>query len=351
MFTPPDRRALSRALGGKIWVTIQTLLDKIWESAQTSTHPAKQGARWSGGAHERRHGVTDEVSWSPRLGAHLEASRLRAGKRRLDLAHDLGVSEETIRLWEKGSVQPSTDRLAKVIALLSLETTDLSAPAPVERESELPPLARRLRWERQERRMTQAEAVRILDVPQPTYAGWETGRTTPGTYFFVRIAEFLGLAVQEVAALCASPFVVNTSGWPALGKLIGGRRQELRLDRSALAEQLGVAPNTVVAWELGHRVPGPQQLQRLAEGLGIDMYALASAMPHRGPRTTLGDLIIARQRELGLRSIDVAERAGTTEATVSRWVNGRTRPTDQSMRRLAAALEVPYEAVAEAAAA
>ena len=57
--------------------------------------------------------MTDEIVWSPRLGARLEASRVQAGKRRLELAAQLGVSEETIRLWEKGAVQPSAERLAR----------------------------------------------------------------------------------------------------------------------------------------------------------------------------------------------------------------------------------------------
>ncbi len=80
--------------------------------------------------------VIDEIVWSSRLGAHLEASRMRANMRRLDLACQLGVSEETIRLWEKGAVQPSAERLARLIALLALETTDWPArvdPTPISR--------------------------------------------------------------------------------------------------------------------------------------------------------------------------------------------------------------------------
>src|SRR5688572_19057310 len=122
----------------------------------------------------------EEVVWSPRAGAHLEAARKQAGIRRIDLAHQMGVTEETIRLWEKGSVQPSVDRLARLIALMSLETKEW--PTRGEPAADLPPLAQRLRQEREARGITQAEAVRLLDVPQGTYAGWETGRTTPGVY-------------------------------------------------------------------------------------------------------------------------------------------------------------------------
>ena len=91
----------------------------------------------------------DEVVWSARAGAHLAASRKQAGLSRSNLASRIGVSEETIRLWEKGSVQPSVDRLARLIALMSLEADGWSALAGDPSAPELPPLARRLLHERE----------------------------------------------------------------------------------------------------------------------------------------------------------------------------------------------------------
>lgn len=291
--------------------------------------------------------MTEEIAWSARLGAHVEASRHRAGLRRVDLALQLQVSEETIRLWEKGAVQPSADRLSRLIAVLALETSDWSKPE--EARPDLPPLARALREERDARAITQAEAVQLLDVPQATYAGWETGRSTPSMAFFARLANFLGMSDDEVASLCESPFVVDTSEWPALGQFIGAKRQALRLTRAAVAEHLGVAPTTIVSWELGYRVPGPRQVGGLAQLLQVSVPSLLAAMPDKSATTTLGDLILDRARALGLRSADVAQRAGTTEATISRWVHGHNRPARASLYRLAAALEMPFNAVAAAA--
>jgi transcriptional regulator with XRE-family HTH domain len=292
--------------------------------------------------------VTETIAWSPRLGAHLEASRVHAGMRRMDLAAQLGVSEETIRLWEKGSVQPSADRLARLIALLALETTQW--PAPESPSVDLPPLARRLRDERTGRGLTQAAAVKILDVPQATYAGWETGRATPGVLFFPSIAAFLGIGEADVATLCASPFVVDFASWPPFGQFVGARRQELRLSRAELASALDVSQSTLVSWELGYRVPGSKQLANLARALSVDTASLAAALPRRGAATKLGELILARQRELGIRSVDLAQRTGTTEATVSRWIQGRSRPAPKNLVRLADALEMPYAHVVDAAA-
>ncbi len=292
-------------------------------------------ARTRGPAH-----VNEEIVWSSRLGAHLEASRVQAGMRRIDLAAQLGVSEETIRLWEKGSVQPSVERLARLIALLSLESSQW--PTPSSPNHELPPLARRLRNEREARRLTQAAVVASLGVPQATYAGWETGRSTPGSQHFDTLATFLGIAESDVATLCASPFVVDFADWPPFGQFVGARRQELRLSRAALAEALDVSQGTIVSWELGYRVPGSQQLGRLATALAVDTASLAAALPRRGAASSLGELILARQRELGLRSADLARLLGTTEATISRWVHGRNRPVPRNLERLADALRMPH---------
>jgi transcriptional regulator with XRE-family HTH domain len=289
----------------------------------------------------------DEIAWSPRLGAHLEASRKRANLRRLDLAAQLEVSEETIRLWERGSVQPSAERLARLIAMLALESSDW--PTETSTSPELPPLARRLRAEREDRRMTQAAVVKLLGVPQATYAGWETGRSTPGSALFPCIAGFLDVPESDVATLCASPFIVDYAAWPPLGQFMGARRQELRLTRAELAAALEISQGTVVAWELGYRVPGTAQLTRLAQVLEVEPSSLVAALPRRASMTTLGDLIRSRQRELGLRSIDLAREMGTTEATVSRWVHGRSRPVPKNLERLAGVLRLPYAQLADVA--
>jgi len=285
--------------------------------------------------------------WSERLGKHLEASRLAAGLRRKDLAAQLHVSEETIRLWEKGTVQPSADRLARLIALLALETSAWSEPARP--ALDLPPLARRLRAEREGRGLTQVEASLILEVPQATYAGWETGRTTPSAPLYASLGAFLGIAARDVATLCSTPFVVDTAGWPPLGQFVGARRQELRLTRSDLASALDVATGTVVAWELGYRTPGPKQLPRLAAVLEVDTSSLVAALPPAEPTSSLGALITSRQRELGLHASEVAQRVGTTEATVSRWVHGRSQPGPANLERLAQVLALGHAEVVRAA--
>lgn len=289
--------------------------------------------------------------WSARLGSHLEASRIRAGMRRVDLAQRLDVSEETIRLWERGSVQPSADRLPRLIAMLAIEGSlwhdrdALRAPA----DDELPVLARRLLTERQELGLPQAALAIRLGVAQSTYAGWETGRSTPGAQHVPIVAELLGTSREEIAALCEAPFVVDRSGWPPFGQLVGAGRERLRLTRADLAARLAVSARTIVSWELGYRRPQPRQVAALAAALSLDASALAGALPQRAAASRLGDLILSRQQELGLRSTDVARLVGTTEPTLSRWINGRSRPETKNLERLAEALRLPFAHIADVA--
>lgn len=284
-----------------------------------------------------------EVVWSPRLGAHLEAARQRAGMRRVDLALRLGVSEETIRLWERGAVQPTPERLARLIPVLAIEASFWQQePASAgHADDDLPELARRLRTERTALGLTQAAVAERLGVAQATYAAWETGRATPGAQHAARLAALLGETEGAVASIIAAPLVVDTSGWPQLGRLMGARRQALQLSRAALAQEIGTTSRTIMTWELGYRRPPASHLPALARALAVTVEELVEAMPRRSAPSRLGDLILARQRALGLHSTDVARLVGTTEPTVSRWINGHSRPGGHNLERLASVLRVP----------
>ena len=260
------------------------------------------------------------------------------------MAHKMGVTEETIRRWERGGARPSPDYLARLIVVLALDAAEFaSLPG---RADDLPALARALREERYQRAISQAEAGRILGVAQATYAGWEIGRSVPGAHLVASLAEFLGASEDEIANMAALPFVVDTTHWPPFGRLLGARRQALRLTRDELATVVGVSPGTIVAWELGYRQPRPQQVPLLAAALDVGADSLAAVLPARGAQlSALGQLIQSRQQRLGLRGRDIAERAKLDEATISRWVRGHHKPTLASLKRLAAALEVPFDVV------
>jgi transcriptional regulator with XRE-family HTH domain len=286
------------------------------------------------------------VAWNRRLGAHVEASRQRAEMTRAELAKRMRVSEETIRRWERGGSQPSEAHLVRLIAVLALDGGAMALESGGG-EAELPPLARQLRQERASRRITQTEAAELLGVAQPTYAGWEVGRSSPEAGYHASISEYLGVAEHDVEHLVAVPFVVNDAAWPRLGRVLGRRRQALRLTRTELAERIGVTRSTIVNWELGYRTPRVQQLSALASTLDVTVLELKSALPVGRAKSALDGLVRERQGILGLTRAEIAKRAGTDESTLSRWVHGHRHPGVSGIRRLAAALEVPLSSVSE----
>jgi transcriptional regulator with XRE-family HTH domain len=287
------------------------------------------------------------VQWGRRLGEHLEKARQRALLSRADLALRVGVTEESIRRWERGGARPSAERLAQLITVLAIDAAQFSSLPDV--PEELPPLARSLRRERVQRGLSQAQAGKVLGLPQPTYAGWEIGRALPSSGHVSDLAEFLAVSVDEVTGLMATPFVVDTTHWPPLGQLVGARREALRLTRDELARLVGVAPGTVVAWELGYRTPRAPQLRELAEAIQVDPSVLEAALPQHEPLSSLGELIRTQQHRLGLRLRDIADRARLDESTLSRWLHGRHEPELSSLMRLAQALELPFPVVRKAA--
>lgn len=70
-----------------------------------------------------------------------------------------------------------------------------------------------------------------------------------------------------------------------------------------------------------------------------------SGMMYIGPR--FRDLIAKRRIDLGLKKIDLARRLGVAHTTVSRWEQGVCVPDQQTLARLARALDLPLRTLLE----
>jgi DNA-binding transcriptional regulator YiaG len=95
-----------------------------------------------------------------------------------------------------------------------------------------------------------------VGVAKPTVASWEHRGTRPGPDVLKRLVKFLGYEPDEAAT---SPAV--------LVRQLTVLRQQLRLARSELAEMLGLAYETLWAWETGRRKPRGRSVALLREFL------------------------------------------------------------------------------------
>ncbi|MBI2842096.1 MAG: helix-turn-helix transcriptional regulator [Armatimonadetes bacterium] len=83
-----------------------------------------------------------------------------------------------------------------------------------------------------------------------TITNWTTGRVSPGVEHLPGIIEFLGY----------NPF---NSGAESIGDRIILLRKRLGLSRKALAQRLGVDPETAARWEKDISVPAQKHLEFL----------------------------------------------------------------------------------------
>jgi transcriptional regulator with XRE-family HTH domain len=144
--------------------------------------------------------------------------------------------------------------------------------------------------------------------------------------------------------------VVNASGAaPARGADLGwaGRRlRELReargVSQSELARRTGSPRTYVIAIEQGKHEPSLELLGRIAAALGYDLRDVLWALvgePFADPGAPLAARVRLRRERLGLRAAELAERAGTTRATISQIESGtNANPGLGLLARLAAAL-------------
>jgi transcriptional regulator with XRE-family HTH domain len=110
----------------------------------------------------------------------------------------------------------------------------------------------------------------------------------------------------------------------------------------AFARRIGRASNVAYAWESGRRSPSVSETLRVAAKLGHDVeralgaFAAAHAPKFR-PTSRIGAAQIGEllRHLAGTTPIStIAERAGTTRSTTSRWLSGRVEPRLPDFLRL-----------------
>ncbi|MGH7388300.1 MAG: helix-turn-helix transcriptional regulator [Candidatus Rokuibacteriota bacterium] len=113
-----------------------------------------------------------------------------------------------------------------------------------------------------------------------------------------------------------------------IGAAVRARRTALGLTQAALAQQLGVSPETVCRWELGKSRPRRQARQSLAVSLATRLSLPAPRPRPRLPRARATTIATAlTQVATDLRAVDAAVGADAAPSRVPAVAQARSTQT------------------------
>lgn len=143
---------------------------------------------------------------------------------------------------------------------------------------------------------------------------------------------------QGVPLTLKSPKARDYSETPAtLGEHIKKRRRELGLLQREVANQLGVAVETLINWEKDRTRPVVAQFRPVIAFLGYD--------PSPEPKT-LAERVEAKRRVLGVTFEQVAGYLEWDPSSLSRYLNGTWRLSPERAQALEQFLGLDVEAAA-----
>jgi transcriptional regulator with XRE-family HTH domain len=109
-----------------------------------------------------------------------------------------------------------------------------------------------------------------------------------------------------------------------LGALLRARREELGIERSEAAQQLGVTRSSYARWERGEDIPRPRYRPAITSFLG--------RVPGGEPQT-LGERIRSARERDGLSTTQLAQRLAVSSSTIRAWeADEVSRPTPRVAR-------------------
>lgn len=125
-------------------------------------------------------------------------------------------------------------------------------------------------------------------------------------------------------------------------------RHRAHLTQAELARRVGVGRDTIARWESGEGCPRRVgHLFALSEALGCSFDEIAKLMKKRKlPRR---EKLIKLRQNAGLTQAELAEEVFVSQAMISKWERGISRPNPFDYIQIAAALGCTVEEVVEAA--
>ena len=238
---------------------------------------------------------------------------------RIELAEYLGVSDGSVRQWEKGLGFPYPVMIEKLSKWLNEDI-----PSHKIRLDEVngPHISN----ERLRRHMTTCDLADHLGVAARTVRDWERGAETPGRANLKLLRKWL---LEEDTESFPPPHPLAEHLEGDFGGLLKRRRREWDMTQMELAKRLGVFRATLSRWENG-RVPHITMMPRIAEAW------LGEEIPSHKVRIEeiSGGRIRNERLRQSMTQQELANHLGVHVTAVNHWEKGVRTPMPSNLRML-----------------
>ena len=256
---------------------------------------------------------------STTVGDHLKKKRLDLDLSQPETARRLGVSDCTLRNWEKSHYSPKTKYLPEIIKFLGYTPWQTSSRT----------LRERILKKREQLGLSQKQLALRIGVSPDTIADWESGQTKPSPWLLRTLAAYFahgGRPIIGQQTFEANKLLFSERLKLFLGRHLKRRRQSLGLTQSQLAERLDTTIWAVRGWEENRYIPKVHHIRRIIEFLGYVPEEIQ-------PRTPADQMKLSRGI-LGLEQKELADLLGVADTSISRWENGKYPPPDEFLEKL-----------------
>jgi len=307
----------------------------------------------------------------PGWGARIKRAREAKGLSQRALGEKIdGVSGSTICGWEDEKWPPSDDEWIKMAKVLDVY------PAYLKTGHETPKWIReheqrfmlekgwgaRIKKVREAKGYDQEDLGNLVGVFKGTVGSWELEKKTPGNEHFESLATHLSVPLEYTTKGTNEPEWVEKeiAEWklePGWGGRIRKVREKRKLSQPDLAKKVGVSRASIHLWEYEKNVPSKDNLKKLSRRLRVSLEYIKN-----GSQEPDWELIAQEEKRLvkgwGERMSDsreedylsqstVAQVAGVSPGTISRWENEEAAPIDVHVQKVAEAVGTTFDYIAK----
>lgn len=185
---------------------------------------------------------------------------------------------------------------------------------------------------RTQKGMTQIQLAKAIGASVSALSYWELGKHPTPLAVLLKIADVLQVDLNEL---------VNPSTASKAKYNIAAMREVRGMTQAQLADAVGMSKTQISNYETGKQNPSPKALEKLLLALNCTVEELESKTIMSATPSAITKARLAK----GMTQTQLAEASGIPQYTISRYELNIFRIPDESVVKIAKALDVPVESL------